>query len=315
MDYKYKLEKYSSKSKQTCPSCGRAKCFTRYIDTESGQYVDDNVGICDHKNSCGYHLPPKEFKEFNDLRDFKNFRPIQKIEVRKEKTLCEIDPYYMKLALKCEIMSDFETSLRSRFTQEEVDMATERYFLSSNKDGHVVYWQIDNLSRIRTGKIMAYNPITGKRLKQPQQLNNSTTQHLTWVHSELKRQMLLDNDWQLSQCLFGLHLLNQFPDKRVNIVEGEKTAVIMSIFLPEELWMSTGGFDGLNKEKLMPLKGRQIRLFPDLGCYDGWLLKAEEIMRQSSIKIDVFKGLEEFDKDLGLKEGDDLADLYLSCKF
>ena len=307
MDYKYKLEKYSSKSKQTCPSCGRAKCFTRYIDTESGQYINDNVGICDHKNSCGYHLPPKEFRAFNDLRDLKAFRPIQK----KEKTLCEIDPYYMKLALKCEIMSDFETFLRSRFTQEEVDMATERYFLSSNKDGHVVYWQIDNLSRIRTGKIMAYNPITGKRLKE----DNLKIKPLTWVHAELKRQMLLDKDWQLSQCLFGLHLLNQFPDKRVNIVEGEKTAVIMSIFLPEELWMSTGGFDGLNKEKLMPLKGRQIRLFPDLGCYDGWLVKAEEIMRQSGLKIDIFKRLEEFDKDLGLKEGDDLADLYLSCKF
>lgn len=311
-DYRYKLEKYSSKSKQTCPSCGRAKCFTRYIDTESGQYINDNVGICDHKNSCGYHLPPKEFRAFNDLRDF---RPIQKKEARKEKTICEIDPYYMKLALKCEIMSDFEIFLRSRFTQEEVDKAVERYFLSSNKDGHVVYWQIDNCSRVRTGKIMAYDPETGKRLKQPQHLNTSTTQHLTWVHSELKRQMLLDKDYQLSQCLFGLHLLNQFPNQRVNIVEGEKTAVIMSVFFPDKLWMSTGGFDGLNKEKLMPLKGRRIRLFPDLGCYDGWLLKAEEIMRQSSIKIDVFKGLEEFDKDLGLKEGDDLADLYLSCKF
>lgn len=313
-DYRYILEKYSSKSKKTCPSCGRAKCFTRYIDTESGQYVDDNVGICDHKNSCGYHLPPKEFKEYKEFKvfnDLKAFRPIQKKEI----PLCEIDPYYMKLALKCEIMSDFETFLRSRFTSEEVDKAVERYFLSSNKDGHVVYWQIDNLSRIRTGKIMAYDPEAGKRLKEPQQLNNSTTQHLTWVHSELKCKMLLDKNWQLSQCLFGLHLLNQFPDKRVNIVEGEKTAVIMSIFLPEELWMSTGGFDGLNKEKLMPLKGRQIRLFPDLGCYDRWLVKAEEIMRQSGLKIDIFKGLEEFDKDLGLKEGDDLADLYLSFKF
>ena len=318
MEYKYILEKYSSKSKKTCPSCGRAKCFTRYIDTESGQYVDENVGICDHKNSCKYHLPPKEFRAFNDLKDFKDFRPIQKKEVRKVKNLCEIDPYYLKLALKCEIMSVFETFLRSKFTPEEVDKAVERYFLSSNKDGHVVYWQIDNLSRIRTGKIMAYNPITGKRLKEDNlkiKNYNLKIKPLTWVHSELKRQMLLDKDWQLSQCLFGLHLLNQFPDKRVNIVEGEKTAVIMSIFLPEELWMSTGGYDGLNKEKLMPLKGRQIRLFPDLGCYDGWLVKAEEIMRQSGLKIDIFKGLEEFDKDLGLKEGDDLADLYLSCKF
>jgi hypothetical protein len=317
-DYRYKLEKYSSKSKQTCPSCGRAKCFTRYIDTESGQYVDENVGICDHKNSCGYHLPPKEFKAFNDLRDLKDFRPIQKIEVRKEKTLCEIDPYYLKLSLKCEIMSDFETFLRSRFTQEEVDKATERYFLSSNKDGHVVYWQIDNCSRVRTGKIMAYDAITGKRLKEDNlkiKNYNLKIQPLTWVHSELKRQMLLDKNWQLSQCLFGLHLLNQFPNQRVNIVEGEKTAVIMSIFFPDKLWMSTGGFDGLNKEKLLPLKGRQIRLFPDLGCYDRWLLKAGEIMRESGLKIGVSKCLEQCDKDLGLEDGDDLADLYLSFKF
>src|SRR5690554_8210309 len=102
MDYKYKLEKYSSKSKQTCPSCGRAKCFTRYIDTESGQYVDDNVGICDHKNSCGYHLPPKEFRAFNVpkvLNHSKELKPIQKKEI----PICEIDPYYLKLALKCEI--------------------------------------------------------------------------------------------------------------------------------------------------------------------------------------------------------------------
>lgn len=311
MEYKYILEKYSSKSKKTCPSCGRAKCFTRYIDTESGQYVDENVGICDHKNSCKYHLPPKEFRAFNDLKDFKNFRPIQKKEVRKEKTLCEIDPYYLKLSLKCEIMSDFETFLRSKFTPEEVDMATERYFLSSNKDGHVVYWQIDNCSRVRTGKIMAYDAITGKRVKSEE----LKVKNLTWVHSELKRQMLLDKDWQLSQCLFGLHLLNQFPNQRVNIVEGEKTAVIMSIFFPDKLWMSTGGFDGLNKEKLLPLKGRQIRLFPDLGCYDGWLVKAEEIMRQSGLKIGVSKCLEQCDKDLGLKDGDDLADLYLSFKF
>ena len=49
-------------------------------------------------------------------------------------------------------MSDFETFLRSKFTPEEVDKAVERYFLSSNKDGHVVYWQIDNCSRVRTGK-------------------------------------------------------------------------------------------------------------------------------------------------------------------
>lgn len=36
-------------------------CFTRYIDEEERISFPDNVGKCDHINSCGYHYTPKEY--------------------------------------------------------------------------------------------------------------------------------------------------------------------------------------------------------------------------------------------------------------
>ncbi len=42
-----------------------------------------------------------------------------------------------------------------------------------------VFWQVDVKGRIRTGKIMLYDPKTGHRVKEPHS-------YVCWVHSELK---------------------------------------------------------------------------------------------------------------------------------
>ena len=65
-DYRYQLESKKLTGRQprklTCPSCGRKKCFVRYVDTHNGfQYVSDEVGKCDHEHSCGYHYKPSEY--------------------------------------------------------------------------------------------------------------------------------------------------------------------------------------------------------------------------------------------------------------
>ena len=61
----YILEKYKGwSSRYTCPKCGRSHCFTRYIDTWTGQYLADDVGMCDHKKNCGYHKPPRMVKPY-----------------------------------------------------------------------------------------------------------------------------------------------------------------------------------------------------------------------------------------------------------
>ena len=70
--------------------------------------------------------------------------------------------------------------------------------------GTTVFWQIDTNNKVRTGKLIKYNPSNGKRIK-----NNTN-----WVHSVLKI-----SNFNLKQCLFGEHLLNQFPNKTIGIVE------------------------------------------------------------------------------------------------
>ena len=59
--YRFHLQKYRPGSKTACPECGRKSCFTRYIDEAGEISFPDNVGICDHINSCGYHYTPKEY--------------------------------------------------------------------------------------------------------------------------------------------------------------------------------------------------------------------------------------------------------------
>lgn len=54
-EYRFHLQKYKAgrNTKQTCPQCGRRKCFVRYVDEEGKIEFPDYVGRCDHEDSCG----------------------------------------------------------------------------------------------------------------------------------------------------------------------------------------------------------------------------------------------------------------------
>jgi len=56
-----------------------------------------------------------------------------------------------------------------------------------------ILWQIDTDNNIRTGKLIKYNPITGKRQKKPYVATN-------WIHS-----LHCKKEFILKQCLFGEH--------------------------------------------------------------------------------------------------------------
>ena len=59
--------------------------------------------------------------------------------------------------------------------------------------GATIFWQVDKQMKIRTGKIILYEPNTGKRVKD-------SWPNVTWVHSTIRQ------DFGLSQCLYGEHL-------------------------------------------------------------------------------------------------------------
>jgi hypothetical protein len=63
----YHLEKYHGQAtRHECPNCHDKKSFTYYVD-ERGDVLNEDVGICNHVSSCGYHYTPKQY--FSDNPD------------------------------------------------------------------------------------------------------------------------------------------------------------------------------------------------------------------------------------------------------
>jgi hypothetical protein len=161
----------------------------------------------------------------------------------------------------------------------------------------MVWWMVDASMRIRAGKVMDYNPDTGKRVKD---INGD---HITWIH---KVEDL--PGYELSQCFFGEHQLKGSL-KPVAIVESEKTAVIASVFYPNYDWLACGQLNGLNATKAAVLAGRRVVLFPDVNGYDKWAAKAKELAGIATFTVSDF--LERHATDTDRADGCDLADYLL----
>jgi len=201
------------------------------------------------------------------------------------------------LFIEKSVNDNFTKFLLSIFSIDEVNKAVQDYLITGiNKKwtGATIFWQIDHKEQIRAGKVMLYDPETGKRIKQPYN-------HINWLHN-----IEGETDFNLSQCLFGLHRINESNYQPIAIVESEKTAIIMSIILPEYIWLATGAKHGLKLDKLKPIKNRQIVLYPDKGEFENWQKIATEA-KENRFKIQTSDLLENTELECGA----DLADLYL----
>ena len=167
--------------------------------------------------------------------------------------------------------------------KEVLKRLLEEYRLGATRDGAVIFWQIDRTGRVRTGKVMQYNPNDGHRVKDGQ------ASAVDWIHSLLKRRHELAEEWQLSQCLFGEHLLGTYPDKVVVLVESEKNAVIGSAIFPGYVWLATGGKSQLGEEKLRVLTGRTVLFFPDADGYEEWKQRAENMTFCKTVVSDIIE--------------------------
>jgi hypothetical protein len=189
--------------------------------------------------------------------------------------------------------------LKIYFSEEEVQSVILQYRLGTSKHwiGSTIFWQINPHNKIMTGKVMLFNIKTGKRVKTP-------FNHIHWVHSILKL-----NDYVLQQCLFGLHLINESTKNKIAIVESEKTALIMSLFLPDYIWMATGSKSNFKKEMLLPIKKHPILAYPDKSEYDDWN-KITLKLQKEGFKIRCSRYIEE----KNVQDGTDLADIYLESR-
>ncbi len=259
---KYSLQRH--KPKLVCPSCGRKKCFTPYEDTATGQILDPTCGICDHLNSCGYHLPPRQYFATTGQRPEPHPSALdipQRPEADAPRPFVPLPPTLV--AASHSTASTFCQWLTAWLGDKALD-AIRRYRLGATRRGDVIFWQIDSQQRVHGGKIMSYTP-DGHRCGNP-----------SWVHTRLQNRGLLDAGWQLHQCLFGEHLLPATTATPI-LVESEKTAVICAAVFPEYVWLASGGCQGLSEEKMAVLRGRHFVVLPDSGCYDKWCQRLAQI--------------------------------------
>ncbi|MCK9437019.1 MAG: DUF6371 domain-containing protein, partial [Synergistaceae bacterium] len=172
------------------------------------------------------------------------------------------------------------------------------------KNKEVIFWQIDLNGKVRTGKIMQYNPETGRRIKHKSGAIN-------WVHNKLKKSDPTFADFRLYQCYFGEHLLRLYPCKPVAIVEAEKTAVIASLLFDNYIWLAAGSLNGITAKKSTVLRDRNIVLFPDAGCFEKWNKKKEEIRNEIFCQIDISNLVETHATPQQSHDGYDIADFIL----
>lgn len=318
------LRKYTGKESRTvCPQCKIPHSFTLYLDGNTNQPISPNVGICNHANSCGYHYTPKQYFIDNPQRQTgavpqnsgEQKRVIQQPQPPKPMGLIPLE--YLNNSQSTD--SNFVYFLANLFKSlKNINVSIEElcktYKLGATKDRKVIFWQVDINGNARTGKMMQYNPTTGKRV-------HNVSGSIDWVHNTLRRAEKLPSDYNLKQCYFGEHLLHEQPDKTVAITEAEKTAIICSVLFPQMVWIGAGNLNGLTLEKSKALKGRSIMLFPDLSnpdlpiekqAFTIWSNKADEIRKTYGCKVVVSDILEKNATEEEKKAGLDIADYLIS---
>ena len=298
-----------------CPNCGRAE-FSPYINVHTDEPVDERLcGKCNREHNCGYHMPPREWAarygsmdkphtthqyteaevaeavEYSKMKDCKSFVPQGRDEVMKHYTglnylgqvqsiaaMARYTPnsseeqhpavkaYFDRMATWCEESLTGDNTLvkylYTIFPKERVDAALKLYHIGSTDNGHIIYWQIDEAGNVHTGKIMAYGT-DGHRKKGRGAFN--------WVHTAKGEEMFP------GQCLFGEHLLRDYSIlSPIGLVESEKTAFILSILMPDVVWLATGGKQNFSLKMLAPLMNRDIYLLPDTDAMIEWSIKARE---------------------------------------
>lgn len=273
-NYRYILEKYSKNQKVTCSNCGK-RTFVRYIDTETGNILANNVGRCDRQEKCGYHFTPKQYFE----QKGKEYIPTITNRIEQKKKIFFESYNKVTLSLSSELNSNnLYNFLIQYFEPNKVQKCFNDYKVGTSDkwNGAVIFWQIDLQNKVHSGKTMQYDPETGRRDKNK----------FSWN--------IIPDGYEREQCFFGLHLLKKIPpDYIIGIVESEKTALICDLATNDKIvWLASGGLNGLTTEKFKPLKSinRKIILFPDLSALDTknsafeiWKTKGEKIAKDLNL--------------------------------
>ena len=288
MEYLYKLDKYnpSTRNRYNCPSCNKRR-YTRYVNSITGEYAPFEFGKCDRIYNCEYHKYPNCKI---DVTSIKHLSSIKK-PIKREMFYLDKTEYSKKL------YRDFDTNyfadyLCSKIGVKSADKLLKEYLIGTGKRGATLFPYLDEDNNLQSYKTITYDLRTGNRVKSINPYYDS-------------------NKNKYPYPLFGLQLINKYPDMPIAIAEGEKSAIMMRFYHNSFLWLASGSSNMLNESKLIPIRDRKIILFPDHNEYDNWsktMIKAQN--RFKGIDISISKECEIWYKEGKIKNGGDIADYY-----
>ena len=304
MEYRYQLAPYAGKqSRLVCPNCGQRE-FVPYVDTQTGEILHETCGRCNRESKCGYNLTPSQyFQNHPEARprgeDWRE-APAWLNKPKPTGPICELPREIVEKTIRMEPASNFVKFLDTILDPVITEGLVFLYGLGVTKALETIFYLKDHKGRYRGGKVIQYDPFTGHRVKH-------TAYPVYWINQSFQRNGLIPADWKMTQCLFGEHLLDQYPDRIVCLVEAEKTAVICAGYMPEFVWVATGGKTQLN-DRLDVLKGREVIAFPDIDATDAW---SEYFGKRSDLNVTVSMMLEENATEEDREEQIDIADLLI----
>lgn len=260
--YKWMLRKGGKKER--CPQCGKMRFVPFVLNADPSVKAGAEYGRCDREQSCGYFRYPGGEVKVESEREYIKEPPKEPILMPADEVM-EAYPDYRNNSLLLAYIPLFG---------EHWPMISGRmiaYHCGTGSHGECIYYQFDG-THVRTAKAILYGK-DGHRLK-----TEDGGLPVWWLHkSPALRQYTAGKE--LKQCFFGQHLLRQYPNAKVYVVEAEKTAVMMAATDKDgkgRLWIACGGSQMLKGAiDLMPLQGRDVYLVPDDGQYWNWKRTAD----------------------------------------
>ena len=310
-EYRYRLGRLRGR----CPACGR-RTLKYYIDTTTGEPLDDTCGRCNRQVKCAYHLRPSELRCNADtiggltrpLLRARTAAPappaMSELEphlARQNGALLDINPLFARMCRR------FDAAMLRRVW---MDYGVTHALYGG---GSTAFWLRDSQGRIRSAKVMVYDD-DGHRLHTPGRAA------VVYAHTLLRRK-----GYVYRACFFGEHIAAARPQATIVLVESEKTALAMAAALTEAgrgedyAVLATGGASGLNIDpeqmyfssyRAACLSRRRVVLLPDADMVGTWQEYAA-VLRHYASEVTV---IDPRQAPYCLSGSDDMADYILSNK-
>jgi hypothetical protein len=324
-NHPYKFD--PSSKKFICPNCNKRK-FVKYIFKDTNDYLPDIFGKCD-RLSCEELSENNPYKSgfLKEQKVSKNrlsvLRPTQEIKpAKKEYIPRSVLGKSTRSYQSSGFYKNLNTNVKHIFPSAKLDAVFETYHLGVVKQNY--------LNGALTIPFINFNQkICAIQVKEFDHKNH--TLKTNYVHSLLewnfKKQKRVPPDWLKSysamekkvSCLFGEHLLKDFKNNPVALVEAPKTAIYGALYfgLPETpsdlIWLAVYNLSSLKFEKCKILEGRDVILFPDLSkeskAFDLWSNRAKDFeKRLPDTTFKVYDYLEHVSTEEEKNDGHDLAD-------